>query len=58
MNEQLLTAEDVAAMFQVTPYTVREWAKSKKLEGTKPNGKDWRFTQAAVNKLATQTYGD
>lgn len=57
MDEALLTPEQVAEFFQVTPYTVREWLKDGKLPGTKPTGR-WRVKQSDVIEFANQKYGE
>lgn len=50
MSEQLLTTDEAAARLRVKPYTVRDWAKSGTLRGSKP-GKAWRFDPADVDEL-------
>lgn len=57
MDDPLLTPEQVAEFFQVTPYTVREWLKNGTLSGSKPTGR-WRIKQSDVIALAEQKYGE
>jgi len=45
---RLLTVEQVAAQLNASPYTVRGYAKSGALRGSKP-GKRWLFEQADVD---------
>ena len=60
MNEKMLTVSDVAQLFEVTPYTVREWLKAGKLEGAKlvPFGGQWRIPHSAVVAFANKQYGE
>jgi excisionase family DNA binding protein len=48
MAGQLLTVDQVASILNVRPYTVRDYAKSGALRGSKP-GKRWLFEQADVD---------
>lgn len=48
---------DVARMFAVTPYTVREWLKDGKLPGSIKVNKQWKIPQSAIESLAHQQFG-
>lgn len=43
--EPIYTVEEVAEQMKVTPYTVREWIKAKKLTAAKI-GKLWRVRES------------
>jgi excisionase family DNA binding protein len=57
MVEQLYTPGQVAELFQVTPYTIREWLKDGTLRGIKPGGR-WRIPESAIEELATTKFGE
>mgnify|MGYP001160749351 CR=1 FL=1 len=48
MNE-ILTAEEVAALLKISTYKVREYARQGKLPARKV-GKAWRFKHEDINK--------
>lgn len=53
----LLTTQEVAKIFSVKNYTVREWCKTGKIAAVRlDNG--WRIPQSAVNDYANERYGD
>ncbi len=52
MAETFLTVEQAARELQVTPYTLREWLKAKRLRGVK-FGRDWRVPALALQELAS-----
>lgn len=56
-NSSLMTVEEVAEFFAVTPATIREWCKSGKLPASKP-GKSWLIHRDQVTILLQKTYGD
>ena len=47
MQDKLARMDDVAAYFDVTPETIRNWIKSRDLPAVKI-GRQWRFDWAAV----------
>lgn len=53
-----MKVERVAQIFDVTPYTVRDWLKSGKLKGVKSPGGQWRVTEEEVERFANQEYGE
>jgi excisionase family DNA binding protein len=56
--EQLYSPTDVAKMFGVSAYTVREWIHDKKLAAVKlPNG-HLRISESEITRLANVKYGD
>lgn len=56
-NSSLMTVDQVAEIFAVTPATIREWCKSGKLKAIKP-GKSWLVHRDHVTDLVQKTYGD
>ena len=48
MNSRTLTTEQVALLLNASAYTVRGYAKSVALRGSKP-GKRWLFEQSDVD---------
>lgn len=57
--KKMMTVPEVAKVFEVQPFTVREWLRNGILEGVRPPGtKAWRIPREAVEKLAQTKYGD
>jgi predicted site-specific integrase-resolvase len=56
-EEQFKNVADVAEMFSVTPYTVREWLKDDRLPGAFKLNKQWKIPMSAIRALMQQTYG-
>jgi excisionase family DNA binding protein len=56
MTGKLYTVTEVAEVFQVSEYTVREWCKNGTLDAVKP-GKSWRVPESEVTRLAHERYG-
>lgn len=64
MNEQvipskedpLLTVEEVAKIFSVEAYTIRNWIKQDKIKATKL-GNLWRIQRSEMIRFANQEYG-
>jgi excisionase family DNA binding protein len=54
MAETFLTVEQAARELQVTPYTLREWLKARRLRGVKIGGY-WRVPAVALEELANGT---
>lgn len=52
-----LTTNQVANIFQVTPYTVRVWIDQGDFEGCIQIGRYWRIPEEAVKKFAQQRHG-
>lgn len=57
ITERFMSVSQVADMFQVTPYTIREWIKDEKLDAVKL-GSRWRIKYSSVCKLANIKYGE
>lgn len=57
MTAEFLTAEDVAALFKVTPQQIRSLARAKKLPAIRL-GKLWRFERSAILAWASAQKGD
>jgi len=55
MTETLLSTEEAAAFLKVHPNTIRSWAKSGRIPGSKI-GRDWRFIEADLLAAARQAY--
>ena len=47
MSERLLTPEEVAARLAVSPKSIREWLRSRKLKGVKA-GRLWRVKEDEI----------
>lgn len=59
-NLNLLTVQEVAKIFKVTPYTVRVWLKDGELIGTKMGRGStghWRITHEEVVRFANDKFG-
>ena len=58
LSKKFYTVSEIAVMFQVTEWTVRElWIKSGKLKATKI-GKQWRIPHEDLTAFANEKYGD
>ena len=57
LDDNFMTVDQVAEVFQVTPYTVRVWCKAKKIRAAKI-GKQWRIQRSAVQAFAQKQFGD
>jgi excisionase family DNA binding protein len=56
-GEPLHTIKEVATIFQVTPWTVREWCKTGKIGAVRLD-KGWRIPHSALEKYANERYGE
>lgn len=58
-GRKLMKVKDVATMFGVTPYTIREWLKDPKvsLNGMKLTGGQWRIRENEAHRFAQEGYG-
>lgn len=56
LDDPLLTIGEVANLFKVAPYTVREWIKEEKFKATKI-GNRWRIPKSEIVKFANEKYG-
>jgi len=56
MDEQLLTAEEVAAYLRVSRATVWRWCQEKRLPAFKI-GREWRIHQGALDRLIRERTG-
>jgi excisionase family DNA binding protein len=57
MSEKLLTALEVAGIFLVTEWTVREWCKQGKFPNATKPGRAWRIPEADVKALLEVQHG-
>lgn len=58
IRDPFLSVSKVAQIFDVSPYTVREWLKSTEegsLQGIKIQG-HWKVRESEVNRLAKEKY--
>jgi len=59
IEPELMKVSEVARMFGVTPYTIRQWIKDEKVHGVKiGKGHYWRITTKSVKQLAQDLYGE
>jgi excisionase family DNA binding protein len=56
LTQPLMTVSQIASIFQVSKYTVREWIKSGELEAAK-FGREWRASREEVTAFARRRYG-
>lgn len=54
----LMRVSEVAKIFEVADYTVREWLKDGKIEGSKTPGGQWRIARTEVERFANEIYGE
>lgn len=54
-NDPMMSVKEVAAIFDVTPDTVRIWIKTGRLQACKP-GRDYRTKRSWVQEFAGQKY--
>jgi len=57
LNDRFLTIKEIAEIFAVRPYAVREWIKSGKLKGVKLDNQ-WRVQKSVVQAFAQSKYGE
>lgn len=57
VNDPFMPVEDVATIFAVKPYTVRNWLKDGSLRGIKVNNQ-WRVQKSVVEAFAQAMYGE
>jgi len=57
MTKKFYTAEEVAAIFLVTTWTIREWCKQGKFKGATKPGRGWRIPEEAVREVAESRHG-
>lgn len=55
--DPFLTIGQVANIFQVKDYTVREWCKSGEIRATKIGGQ-WRIRQSDMEAYVNKKYGE
>lgn len=55
-DDPFYSVETVAEMFDVEPYTVRNWIRDGKLEAIKVLGR-WRVKKSEVRRLVNQEHG-
>jgi excisionase family DNA binding protein len=57
-HEKLYKVSEIATMFSVKPFTVREWIRSGKLKAVKlPAGSQWRIKESEMERFANTIYG-
>lgn len=57
LEDPFLTVEEVAEIFKVKTYTVREWLKLGKLKGIKISNNQWRILHSEMVAYANKLYG-
>ena len=57
MDNPFHTADEVAAIFAVTPATVRIWLKDGTIKGVKLPTGGWRILHTDMVKFANERYG-
>lgn len=55
-DDPFLTPSQIARMFGVTPYTVRQWIKDNKLASTKLHGR-LKVRRSEVQRYAQKEFG-
>ncbi len=56
LSQPLMSVAEIANIFQVSKYTVRQWIKDGELEAAK-FGREWRATREQVTAFARNRYG-
>lgn len=56
LYDKMMTVDEVAEVFSVRPYTVREWLKGGKLHGVKVDH-SWRIPTKSFETFAREVYG-
>lgn len=56
LSQPMMSVADIANIFRVSKYTVREWIKAGDLEAAK-FGREWRATREQVTAFARKRYG-
>ena len=51
MMDKLLTPEEVAERFAVSPKTLRDWLRTGKMKGIKVGGKLWRVSESDLDQF-------
>jgi excisionase family DNA binding protein len=54
--ERHYKTEEVAAIFNVRPYTVAEWCRNNKIRAVRLDS-EWRIPESAVQEYAQRRYG-
>lgn len=58
-RKKLVTVKEAAEIFEVQPFTIREWCRDGRLEAIKPPGtKAWRIPRESIDKLVQIKYGE
>ena len=52
MAERLLTPEEAAERLAISPKTIRDWLRSRKLQGVKV-GRLWRVRESTVEAIVS-----
>lgn len=50
---RLQTVEELADLWRITPYTLREWAREHRIVGASQKGRQWRFEYGARLRVPT-----
>lgn len=48
-EDRLLSADEAAELLQVSPYTVRQWARERKIPAIRLGDRYWRFRRSALD---------
>jgi excisionase family DNA binding protein len=51
MSGELLTLQEACHLLKISESTMRRLVRAKKIKGTKPNGKDFRFKKSDLIKF-------
>ena len=57
LDDKFLTPKEVADIFGVRTYAVREWLKTGKIKGVKIESQ-WRIQKSVVQAYAQKKYGE
>lgn len=58
LDDPFHTVDEVAGIFSVTAYTVREWLKEGLLHGIKLPSGGWRIQHSEMVRFANAKYGE
>lgn len=58
VDDPLMTVDEIASIFSVSKYTVREWLRDGKMKGTKIPGGEWRVQHSEMVRFANEKYGE
>jgi excisionase family DNA binding protein len=55
VEDPFMSTVSIAEMFDVTPYTVRQWVREGKLKATKVN-RSWKVRRSEAVRFANEKY--